>query len=275
MEISAEESAKRARNANFSQAEVAVLLEEVALEKETINCSFNSHMTLQKKDRVWRAIQMRVNACGVANRSIKQLKAKLGTMKMDVRAKKRHGRGTGGGKPLPKPDFEEVVAEIIGKDSATFNGLEVDGTETFLKRHRIDSVSSTNGAPARHPSQSQALLMERPSTSLDGGPTMHSTPRREENRGVLHRVASSAILPITLDYAEPRIIEVEVHHETVPEAEGSSFREWQPLDFSSSSRANPSHRLVCTTGLLWRIHRLKLSCRLCQGLRWKSRVLQL
>ena len=39
---------------------------------------------------------------------------------------------TGGGKPLPTADFEEVVVRIIGEDSAIFDGL--DGESRLLRK---------------------------------------------------------------------------------------------------------------------------------------------
>ena len=41
-----------------------------------------------------------------------------------VKDRIRDQKVTGGGKPLPPPDFEEVVVRIIGEDSAIFDGLD-------------------------------------------------------------------------------------------------------------------------------------------------------
>ena len=69
-------------------------------------------------------VQNRVNACGVAYRTVDELKEKWGGLKRGVKDRIRDQKVTGGGKPLPPPDFEEVVVRIIGEDSAIFDGLD-------------------------------------------------------------------------------------------------------------------------------------------------------
>ena len=123
---------KRARKANFSSLETSVLLEEYAAEKDLLQCSFSTEVTNKKKRAAWEVIQNRVNACGVAYRTVEELKEKWGGLKRGVKDRIRDQKVTGGGKPLPTADFEEVVVRIIGEDSAIFDGL--DGESRLLRK---------------------------------------------------------------------------------------------------------------------------------------------
>ena len=85
---------KRARKANFSSLETSVLLEEYAAEKDLLQSSFSTEVTNKQKRAAWDVVQNRVNACGVAYRTVDELKEKWGGLK-------RGGKGSHKG---PKSD---------------------------------------------------------------------------------------------------------------------------------------------------------------------------
>ena len=114
---------KRSRKANFSNAETRVLLEEVGLEKTTISSCFSNEVSNSKKRAIWAEIQVKVNSCGVAHRSVADLKEKWGALKRSVKDRSKDQKVTGGGRPLPTVDFEDVIVGIIGEESPIFDGL--------------------------------------------------------------------------------------------------------------------------------------------------------
>ena len=70
------ESRKRQRKPNYSDAEVRLLPEEIMLEKAVLFSSFNTKITAKLKSDIWNRIASAVNACGVAKRTKGEVKDK-------------------------------------------------------------------------------------------------------------------------------------------------------------------------------------------------------
>ncbi|KAL8621764.1 hypothetical protein ACOMHN_061899 [Nucella lapillus] len=118
-----EKVGKRARKANFSAEEVIILLEELQVEHVTLFSSHSATITSEMKKEIWQRITSKVNACGVAVRTLTDLKEKWRALKASVLNKKRDEAKTGGG-PAPAPvPYEEVILSIIGDKSNLFSGV--------------------------------------------------------------------------------------------------------------------------------------------------------
>ena len=76
---------KSSRKVNFSNAETRVLLEDVGLEKTTLSNCFSNEVSNSKKRAIWAEIQVKVNSCAVAHRSVADLKEKWGALKRSVK----------------------------------------------------------------------------------------------------------------------------------------------------------------------------------------------
>lgn len=114
---------KRARKVNFSTDEWNVLFEEYTFHRELLQAAHTNAITNKRKNETWKGICERVNALGVAERSVDDLKAKITNMKSNVRAKHRHQQQTGGGPPAPAIPHEQIVEELFGKDSVDLHGI--------------------------------------------------------------------------------------------------------------------------------------------------------
>ena len=120
---------KRNRKANFSNAETRVLLEEVGLENTTISSCFSNEVSNSKKRAIWAEIQVKVNRalwCGAPQCC--RLEGEVGgghskCFKRSVKDRSKDQQVTGGGRPLPTVDFEDVIVGIIGEESPIFDGL--------------------------------------------------------------------------------------------------------------------------------------------------------
>ena len=83
-------------------------------------------LTYRKHAAIWEVVQNRVNACGVAYRTVDELKEKLVALKMVIKDQIRDQKITGGGKPIPMPDYENVVVSLwnrgknVAKPKRTF-----------------------------------------------------------------------------------------------------------------------------------------------------------
>ncbi len=82
----------------------------------------------QEKNEVWQSICDKVNALGVAKRSIKDVKEKwramCGVARKDMAQEKKSLSKTGGGKAPPPPkETSQRIIELIG-DEPGFSGIE-------------------------------------------------------------------------------------------------------------------------------------------------------
>ncbi|KAK7487710.1 hypothetical protein BaRGS_00020977 [Batillaria attramentaria] len=87
-----EKVGKRARKANFSAEEVRILLEELQVEHMTVFSGHSAIITSEMKKEIWQRITSKVNACGVAVRTVTDLKEKWRALKASVLNKKRETR---------------------------------------------------------------------------------------------------------------------------------------------------------------------------------------
>lgn len=122
----------RNRGENFDTSEIQLLADLVEKNIDTINSKFKNTITNEKKKKVWENITSQINALGISNRSIKEIKTKWTNMhqtsKKEFSSNKLSQRKTEGG-PCAKP-LSVVSEKIVDlyKDSPTFNGLS--GFET-------------------------------------------------------------------------------------------------------------------------------------------------
>ena len=103
------------------------------MEREVLTSSFCNDVTNKKKRAAWDRIRVQVNACGIALRSIVELKEKWGSLKRGVKDRVRDQKVTGGGRPLPAASYEDLVVAIIGEDSPIFDGI--NGKFHLFLRH--------------------------------------------------------------------------------------------------------------------------------------------
>ncbi|CAJ1069697.1 uncharacterized protein LOC121379516 [Xyrichtys novacula] len=93
---------RRVRKSNFSDEEVRVLLEEIQLEHVTLFSSHNATITREVQKEAWARIAKKVNSCGVAVRTVHEVKERFRALKGGVLNKRRDEKKTGGGPP-PAP----------------------------------------------------------------------------------------------------------------------------------------------------------------------------
>ncbi|XP_048586883.1 myb/SANT-like DNA-binding domain-containing protein 4 [Nematostella vectensis] len=121
------DSKKSKRKPNFSIEEITIITESVAEKKEILNSKLTNSVTNKLKNSVWEEIKDKVNAVGVAPRSLVEVKDKwknlLSQAKRENSEFKRERGKTGGG-PAPKPP-SAATAKIIEEyqDTPSFSGL--------------------------------------------------------------------------------------------------------------------------------------------------------
>ena len=93
----------RRRGKNFDTKENELILDLFAENNELLRSKHNSIVTMQRKNSVLREICEKVNALGVAHRTVSQIKTKRSNMVSDGKAKdaelKRSHEKTGGTPP--------------------------------------------------------------------------------------------------------------------------------------------------------------------------------
>ena len=67
---------KRPRKVNFTSVEITTMLEEIAENKEVIQSKFQTSVTHRKKTDAWKRVAEAVTACGIACRSVEDVKKK-------------------------------------------------------------------------------------------------------------------------------------------------------------------------------------------------------
>ena len=123
---------RKARKANFTSSELAVLTEEVEQNISILKSKFTDNVTNAKKNNIWAEITAAVNAVGVAKRTAQEVRDKwknvTSAAKKEFSDFGKETRRTGGG-PAPKPP-SAATAKIIAmfKDTPSFSGLS--GFET-------------------------------------------------------------------------------------------------------------------------------------------------
>ena len=128
------ETVKKARKANFSHSEIALLTEKVEISLSVIKSRFTDSVTNHKKNEIWADITAAINALGVENRTVQEVRDKWKNLTSNAKKEfsgfGREMRRTGGG-PAPKAPAA-ATAKIIDlfKDTPSFKGLS--GFETDL-----------------------------------------------------------------------------------------------------------------------------------------------
>ena len=101
---------------NWSQEEVATLVDSVLENKEVIQSKHKDADTNLKKNRIWDLITRRVNSVALENRTKDQVKKKWQDYSSVVKGKesirRREYKRTGGG-PQPK-DLTEIEQKTVG-----------------------------------------------------------------------------------------------------------------------------------------------------------------
>lgn len=120
---------KRVRGKNFSVSENHVIKECMKDNLhilEAKHCSGATKVTKQMQDRVWEDICAKVNAIGITQRTVGELKEKWNNMKKaaktEVARQKRHMDGTGGGPPAPTCGIISDIADMY-RESPAFHGI--------------------------------------------------------------------------------------------------------------------------------------------------------
>ncbi|KAL8610446.1 hypothetical protein ACOMHN_035163 [Nucella lapillus] len=116
-------TAKRAKKPNFSDQEMEVLIEEVALDAKLLFSSFQNGITNAKKKFAWLRITTRVNAVGANGRTPEQIKKRWKDVKQAVIKRKQQLAETGGGPPPPPLPFEDAVLAVIGDNTCLATGI--------------------------------------------------------------------------------------------------------------------------------------------------------
>ncbi|XP_025091605.1 uncharacterized protein LOC112562532 isoform X3 [Pomacea canaliculata] len=137
-ELSSSNPSKKQRRANWTSREIWMLLEEVKLERECIMCPQTNETSNKKKAVTWQKIADRLTAtCGVDIRTAQNVREKWGFLKSDAQSR-RHKQKTLGGGAVKESEYDNMILEIIGEDSALIDGINVEGTETFILQTKMN-----------------------------------------------------------------------------------------------------------------------------------------
>ncbi|XP_025089343.1 uncharacterized protein LOC112561216 [Pomacea canaliculata] len=88
------------------------------MESENLSCSFYYKVTLRNRQEIWKNIASKVSACGVAVRTVPDIKDKWGLLKEASECR--------------PPEYEETVVAILGNSTSLINGIAVNGTDSFV-----------------------------------------------------------------------------------------------------------------------------------------------
>jgi Myb/SANT-like DNA-binding domain len=121
---------QRSKKKNFTVSEVEIIKDEVKKNFNIItakHCSGSTGVTKKMQDCVWNKITTHVNALGVCERSVFEIKEKWNNMKKKAKeaytVQKLSSKKTGGGPPISVMDpITEDVAELY-QQSASFTGI--------------------------------------------------------------------------------------------------------------------------------------------------------
>ncbi|XP_048589691.1 myb/SANT-like DNA-binding domain-containing protein 4 isoform X2 [Nematostella vectensis] len=124
---------KRKRKPNFSQRELNVITESVETKKDILQSKFTNNLTNQMKQKVWLDITAKVNAVGVAYRTVEEVRVKwkalFSVAKKEYSVAKKGKRQTGGGPPPKEPsEISKQIVEVYD-NTPGFSGIE-GGFET-------------------------------------------------------------------------------------------------------------------------------------------------
>ncbi|XP_062584811.1 nuclear apoptosis-inducing factor 1-like [Saccostrea cucullata] len=124
---------RKARSTNFSLTEVEIIKNEVKLHP-ILEAKHSITVTNAKKQAIWLEIVSKVNAVGVAKRSLTEVKDKWSNMCREAKLKftenRRQMTKTGGGLP-PIPLSRTIQDVDMYMDASSFHGIE-GGIETSM-----------------------------------------------------------------------------------------------------------------------------------------------
>ena len=109
---------KSIRKPNFSHEEVLKLLDGVATNREMLMNKLSSEVTNKKKSAVWRFISTSVSACGVAQRTMEEVREKWGGLKKKYIGEQASMMKTGGGPAGPPNPYSD-----LGRDTELIQGV--------------------------------------------------------------------------------------------------------------------------------------------------------
>lgn len=119
---------KRQRKANFTHAEILLLLQEISLEHELLNSSLTNDATNRRKTEIWRAIAEKVSSCGVAVRDVSEVRDKWKNLKSDVIKRTTEQNKTGGGLTTKPGPYDKQVLTLTNQVTS-----DADGTPNARK----------------------------------------------------------------------------------------------------------------------------------------------
>ena len=133
--------AKRERKANFTDVEVRVLVDAYRHYRCQLNAKFSSVVTQRVKITLWQEIATAVSACGLATRSVNEVRKKWTDLKRA--ALKVSGETTkplmGGDQVVEHPWFTDMVLDVLGIGTDTtpmpmaISGFEFEGKRKINK----------------------------------------------------------------------------------------------------------------------------------------------
>ncbi|XP_076434712.1 uncharacterized protein LOC143274700 [Babylonia areolata] len=111
-----ESEKKRVRNPNYLPAEVSVLLQEIASNKDLILSTSITDEISQKKNELWARISTLVSDLGVCRRSPEHVREKFTDMKKDFYSRLKKAKEINGVFQAPARFYDEQLIHIIGRD---------------------------------------------------------------------------------------------------------------------------------------------------------------
>ena len=118
---------KRKRKPNFTTRELTIITENVEANKGILQSKFTDNVTNKTKTETWKAITEKVNAVGVASRTIYEVKQKwkglFSIAKKEFSQQKKAQRKTGGGPAPGEPsDTSKMIVEVYD-NTPGFSGI--------------------------------------------------------------------------------------------------------------------------------------------------------
>lgn len=128
---------RKARSQNFSLTETEIIKNQVRL-NPILEAKHGNTVTNAKKQHIWRNITDKVDAVGVSQRTVQEVKDKWRNMCREAKLKftehRRQSQKTGGGPP-PTP-LSPNIADVVDmyRDSSAFSGIQ-GGMETSISKY--------------------------------------------------------------------------------------------------------------------------------------------
>lgn len=126
---------RKKRKLNFTVSEMNILTDKIEDNLQVLQSKLTNSITNQRKNKIWDSITRDVNAIGVANRTMHEVKEKWKNLTSSAKKTfsdiRRQERQTGGGPPPKEASpVEEKIIKLF-EETPLFTGLE--GFETGMK----------------------------------------------------------------------------------------------------------------------------------------------